>query len=101
MSRQHSNGYICRNVIGEYYTCEIIRTCEITSTFEITEFTKVTLVSASCNQCVMHTKAAFSKLGQHVYQADVTPVQDVKNLPILLMRIESERLPETRISVKI
>jgi len=59
MSRQHSNEYICRNVIGGYHTCEIIRTCEITSTFETTKFAKVTLVSASCNQCVMHTKADF------------------------------------------
>ena len=55
MSGQHSNEYIRRNLIGGYYTCEIIRTCEITSTFEITKFTKVTLVLASYNQCVMHT----------------------------------------------
>jgi len=82
MSRQHSNEYICRNVIGGYYTCEIIRTCDITSTFVITKLTKVTLVSASYNQCVMHTKPAFSKFGRHVCQADVTPVQDMKSLQI-------------------
>jgi len=89
MSRQHSNRYSFSHVTGGYYTCEIISTCEITNTFEITEFTKVTLVSTSCNQCVMHTKVAFSKLGRHVCQADVSPVQDMKSLLILLMRMES------------
>jgi len=55
----------------------------------MTEFPKVTLVLASCNQCVMHTKVDFSKFGRHVCRADVTPVQDMKSLLILLMRIES------------
>ena len=77
------------NVIGGYHTCEIINTCKITNPFEITEFTKVMRVLVSCNQCVMHTKVAFSKLGRHVCQANVIPVQDMTSLLILLLGIEN------------
>jgi len=91
ISRHHSNKYISSNVVETYHACEIIITCEITYKFIITmtEFPKVTLVLASCNQCVVHTKVDFSKFGRHVCRADVTPVQDMKSLLILLMRIES------------